>query len=130
MTQNQSNAIVKNPSAKKAVMILQKFAELDTQHKAMKKEAEEARALITAAMVEAGVPKIEDLKLPGFTGFITLAERVNYKADDLEAVDEKFLKPALDTDKVKAERTLTGELPAGIVESKTNYIIPKFKVVK
>lgn len=129
MTQNQSNAIVKNPNTKKAVMVLQKFAELDTQHKAMKKEAEEARALITAAMVEAGIPKIEDLKLPGFTGFITLAERINFKAEDLDAVDKKFIKPALDTDKVKAERTLTGNLPDGISESKTNYIIPKFKAV-
>ncbi len=129
MTTKQSNQIVKNPNTKKAIAILQKFAELDTQHKALKKEAEDARALITAAMVEANIPKIEDLDLPGFTGFITLAERVNYRAKDIKQVPEGFTKVALDTAKVKAQATLTGQLPAGVVESKTNYIIPKFKEV-
>lgn len=129
MTTKQSQQLVKNPNTKKAIAVLQKFAELETAYKAMEKEAKDARALITEAMAEAGIPKIEDLELPGFTGFITLAERTNYKADDIEQVPAEFTKLALDTTKVKAQATLTGQLPAGVVESKTQYIIPKFKAV-
>lgn len=51
---------------------------------------------------------------------VTLATRTNYKAVD--EVDEKYLKQVLDTTKVSAEVTLTGELPEGVEESKTNYI--------
>lgn len=129
MTSNQSNMLVKNPNTKKAIMVLQKFAATEANYKAAEKEAKEATELIKNAMIEAGVPKIE-IDLPELTGYITLAERTNYKAEDLSAVDEQFIKPALDTDKVKAERTLTGELPAGVVESKTQYITKKFKVVE
>lgn len=130
MTTKQSVQLVKNPNTKKAIAVLQKFAELETQYKAMKKDAKEARAMITAAMVEANVPKIEDLELPGYTGFITLAERMTYKAEDIDQVSDEFIKKALDTTKVKTATTLTGELPAGVVESKTHYIVPKFKAVE
>lgn len=130
MTTKQSQQLVRNPNTKKAIALLQKFAELETQYKAMEKEAKDARSFITEAMVEAGVPKIEDIELPGFTGFITLAERTNYRAEDIEQVPDEFIKPALDTTKVKAHATLTGQLPDGVSESKTQYIIPKFKEIK
>lgn len=126
MTQNQTNQLVKNPNTKKAIAVLQKFATLESSYKAAEKEAKEATELIKTAMIEAGVPKIE-VDLPGLTGYITLAERTNYKADDLSEVPEEFTKPALDTDKVKAQHTLTGQLPVGVVESKTQYITKKFK---
>lgn len=129
MTANQSAQLVKNPNTKKAIMVLQKFAATEANYKAAEKEAKEATELIKNAMIEAGVPKIE-IDLPELTGYITLAERTNYRAEDLSAVDEQFIKPALDTDKVKAERTLTGDLPTGVVESKTQYITKKFKVVE
>lgn len=129
MTETQSNVLVKNPNTKKAIAVLQKFASLETQYKAAEKEAKEATELIKQAMIDAGVPKI-DIDLPNLTGYITLAERTNYKADDLSEVDEQYTKPALDTDKVKAQHTLTGELPAGVTESKTQYITKKFKVVE
>ena len=100
-----------------------------TQYKAMEKEAKIATEQIKQAMIEAGVPKI-DIDMPGWTGYITLAERVNYNAEDLDEVADEFKKAALDTDKVKAQAVLTGQLPVGVVESKTQYITKKFKVVE
>lgn len=129
MTANQSNAIVKNPNTKKAIAVLQKYAALETQLKAAKAEAEEAGELIKQAMIDAGVPKIE-IDLPNLTGYITLAERTNYSTDDVNSVDDQYTKRALDTTKVKAQHTLTGQLPVGVVESKTQYITKKFKVVQ
>ena len=129
MTANQSNSLVKNPNTKKALAVLQKFATLETQYKSLEKDAKAATELIKEAMINQGVQKI-DIDLPGLTGYITLAERTSYKAEDLEEVADEFKKPTLDTDKVKAQATLTGELPAGVVESKTQYITKKFKAVK
>lgn len=129
MTENQSNLLVKNPNTKKAVAVLQKFAALETQYKAAEKEAKEATELIKQAMIDANVPKI-DIDLPNLTGYITLAERTAYKAEDIMEVEAKYLKSVLDTDKVKAETVLTGKLPDGVVESKTQYITKKFKAVK
>lgn len=127
MTVNQSNQLVKNPNTKKAIAVLKKFATLETQYKAMEKEAKAATEQIKDAMIEANVPKIE-IDMPGLSGYITLAERTSYKAEDITQVHEDYLKPTLDTEKVKAQATLTGQLPAGVVESKTNYITKKFKV--
>lgn len=129
MTANQTNQLVKNPNTKKAIAVLQNFASLEANYKAAEKEAKEATELIKNAMIEAGVPKI-DIDLPDLTGYITLAERTNYKAEDISEVDEQYTKPTLDTDKVKAQAVLTGKLPAGVVESKTQYITKKFKVLE
>lgn len=129
MTQNQSNILVKNPNTKKAMAVLEKYAKLETQLKAAEKEAKEATELIKEAMIAGGVSKV-DIDMPGITGYITLAERTNYKAEDLSEVPNDFLKSALDTDKVKASVTLRGMLPAGVTESKTQYITKKFKVVE
>lgn len=129
MTLNQTNQLVKNPNTKKALAVLTKFAEVEATYKAAEKEAKAATELIKEAMIAGGVNKI-DIDLDNFTGYITLAERVSYKAEDLDEVADEFKKPTLDTDKVKAQATLTGELPAGVVESKTQYITKKFKAVK
>lgn len=126
MTANQSATLVKNPHTKKALAVLQKFAATEAAYKAAEKEAKAATELIKEAMIAGGVSKI-DIDLPEFTGYITLAERTTYKADDIEQVAEQYIKPALDTEKVKAQHTLTGQLPVGVVESKTQYITKKFK---
>ena len=130
MTNNQSNQLVKNPNTKKAMAVLAKYANLESQLKEAEKEAKEATEQIKQAMIEQGVAKLEfefpDIKL---TGYITLAERTNYGAIDINEVDEKYLKQVLDTNKVKAEVTLTGELPAGVIESKTQYITKRFKEI-
>lgn len=129
MTENQSNQLVKNPNTKKAIAVLQKFAAVESAYKAAEKEAKEATELIKQAMIDADVLKI-NIELPNLTGYITLAERTSYKAEDTMEVDVKYLKSVLDADKVKAEVTLTGELPDGVVESKTKFITKKFKTVE
>lgn len=129
MTANQSNSLVKNPNTKKALAVLQKFATLETQYKALEKEAKAATEFIKEAMIDQDVQKI-DIDLPGLTGYITLAERTTYKAEDLSEVADEYLKLELDTNKVKAQAVLTGQLPVGVVESKTQYITKKFKAVK
>ena len=126
MTTNQSNQLAKNPNTKKAIAVLEKFAKLEAEYKAMEKESKEAVELIKQAMIDNNITKIE-VDTDNYTGYITLAERVSYKADDIEAVDVKYLKPTLDTAKVKAEATLTGSLPDGITESSTQYITKKLK---
>lgn len=126
MTANQSNTIIKNPNTKKAIAILQKFAAKEAAFKAAEKEAQEAAELIKTAMIEADVPKIE-INTPTLTGYITLAERTTYSAKQLDIVADEFLKKVLDGAKVKAQVTLTNELPLGVTESKTQYITKKFK---
>lgn len=130
MTTNQTNAIIKNPNTKKAVAVLTKFAKLEAEYKAMEKESKEASKLILDAMVENGVEKINFDPASGIEGFITLAERIGYKAEDIDEVDDQFKKSALDSTKIKAQATLTGELPEGISETRSHYIIKKFKVVE
>lgn len=129
MTANQSAILVNNPHTKKAMVVLAKFAKKEMAYKQAEKEAKEATELIKEAMLASGVQKVT-FNNGGFVGYITLAERTNYKAEDLNEVDEKYLKSALDTEKVKAQHTLTSELPAGVVETKTHYITKKFKAVE
>lgn len=129
MTNNQSTQLVKNPNTKKAIAVLHKFATIEANYKAAEKEAKEASELIKNAMIEADVPKIE-IDLPDLTGYITLAERITYSAENIKAVADEYLKPALDTAKVKAHTVLTGELPANVVETRTQYITKKLKAVE
>lgn len=129
MTANQSSILVNNPHTKKAVAVLQRFARLEAEYKALEKESKAATELIKEAMIESGVDKVT-FDSDGMVGYITLAERVTYAASDISEVNEEFLKPALDTAKVKAQAVLTGELPSGVVESRTKYITKKFKEVE
>lgn len=129
MTQNQSSILVKNPNTKKAIAVLERYAKLETELKAMEAESKAATELIKEAMIAGGVDKIT-LDSDTLTGYITLAERTTYSAEDLSEVDPKYTKPTLDSAKVKAEAVLTGQLPAGVIESKTQYITKKIKVVE
>ena len=126
MTTNQSNQLAKNPNTKKAIAVLEKFAKLEAEYKAMEKESKEAAELIKQAMIDNNITKIE-VDTDNYTGYITLAERVSYKADDIDLVSATFIKPTLDTTKVKSQMTLTGILPDGVTESKTQYITKKLK---
>lgn len=131
MTANQTNALVKNPNTKKAMAVLAKYAQLESQLKNAEKEAKAATEQIKEAMIAQGVNKLE-FEFPdvNLSGYITLAERTSYKADDLEQVPAEYTKPALDTEKVKAQHTLTGQLPVGVVEAKTQYVTKKFKAIE
>lgn len=129
MTTNQSATIIKNPNTKKAVAALKKYAKLEVQLKAAEKEAKEANETIKQAMIDAGVERIEfDAELTGISGYITLATRKNYKVIDIDELDDQFKSLKADTDKIKAQHTLTGELPAGVETSETQYITKKIKL--
>lgn len=125
MTSNQSNQLVKNPNTKKALESLQKFAALELEYKATKAAADKATETIKEAMIANNVQRLD-----GDWGYITLAERTNYSAEDISKVGADWIKPSLDTTKIKATQTLTGILPVGITESKTQYITKKFKAVE
>lgn len=126
MTEKQSNLLAKSPNTKKALAVLEKFAKLEQQYKALEKESKTAVELIKQAMIDNNINKI-DIDTETLSGYITLAERTSYKAN-LDELDEKYTKPTLDTDKVKAEAVLTGMLPAGVIETKTQYITKKINV--
>ena len=79
MTVNQSNQLAKNPNTKKAIAVLEKFAKLEAQYKAMEKESKEAAELIKQAMIDNNITRI-DVDTDNYTGYITLAERVSYKS--------------------------------------------------
>lgn len=131
MTTNQSLSLVKNPNTKKAVAVLKRYAKAEATLKALTKEAEAATAEIKQAMIDANVPKLEfDPELTGIKGYITLAERTNYKVTDIDQLDDQFKKLTVDTEKVKAQHVLTDKLPAGIEISKTQYITKKIEVVE
>lgn len=131
MTTNQSSTLIKNPNTKKAIAVLERYAKAEAQLKALEKESKEASELIKEAMIAGNVDKIT-LDSDKIQGYITLAERVNYKLEEgvsVEEIPEQFSKRVLDTDKIKAQATLVGAIPAGITESKTRYITKKLKVV-
>lgn len=108
----------------KSLVALRKFAAAEAQLKELKEQHDKVVAQIQQAMIENGVQKIE-----GDWGYITLAERTSYKASDISEVAPRFTKKTLDAAKVKAEATLTGKLPKGVEESKTQYITKKLKEI-
>lgn len=131
MTTNQSLQLVKNPNTKKAVAALKKYAKLELELKAATKEANDATEVIKQAMIDANVPKITfDPELSGISGYITLAERTNYKVADPLALDDQFKKLTPDTEKIKASHVLTGELPDGVEISTTQYITKKIELAE
>lgn len=108
----------------KSLVALKKFAKAEAQLKELKAKHDEVVAQIQQAMEENGVTKIS-----GDWGYITLAERTTYGVADLGAIPDEFIvqKPSLDTAKVKAQAVLTGEVPAGVKQTKTKYITKKLK---
>lgn len=127
MTTNQSTSLVKNPNTKKAIAVLERFAKLESQYKALEAESKAATEQIKEAMIEAGVTKIT-LDSDMLEGYITLAERTSYKA--IGEVSDEFTKKTLDTAKVKAHATLTGDLPVNVKVETTQYITKKIKVLE
>lgn len=106
----------------KSLVALRKFAAAEAELKELKEKHDAVIEQIKEAMIANGVQRID-----GDWGYITLAERTTYKAEDIERISPEYLKSALDTAKVKAQAVLTGQLPAGVTESKTQYITKKLK---
>jgi hypothetical protein len=109
----------------KSLVALKKFAKAEAELNKLKAKHDDIINKIKQAMIDNGIQKLE-----GDWGYITLAERVSYKAEDIAKVEPAYLKQTLDTAKVKAQATLTGELPAGVSESRTQYITKKLKEVE
>ena len=108
----------------KSLVALKKFAKAEAKLKEMKAQHDEVVEKVKEAMLANGITKIS-----GDWGLITLAERTNYSTDDISKVPDNFTKRVLDSTKVKAEATLSGKLPEGVAESKTQYIVKKFKEI-
>lgn len=117
MTTKQSDLLATKPETKKALAVLQKFAEQEKAFKALEVAKKEAEATLLEAMVANDIVKLE-----GDWGYITKAVRKSYKGSNSE-----FMKSVLDTAKVAAHVTLTGGLPEGVEQSETSYITKKFK---
>lgn len=117
MTTKQSDLLATKPETKKALAVLQKFAEQEKAFKALAEKKAEAEATILEAMVAHDIVKLE-----GDWGYITKAVRKSYKGTNPE-----FMKSVLDTAKVSAHVTLNGQLPEGVEQSETSYITKKFK---
>jgi len=107
-----------------SLVALQKFAKAEAKLKTLQAKHDEVLDKIKQAMIEHNVTKID-----GDWGYITLAERKTYKATDVDDVDDKYLKLSLDTKKVAAEATLSGEVPAGVEVVKTQYITKRLNEV-
>lgn len=108
----------------KSLVALKKFAKAEAELKELKAKHDEVVDRIKQAMIDNHVEKIS-----GDWGYITLAERTTYSTDNIDAVPLELTKRVLDTTKVKAEATLTGSLPGGVTETKTQYITKKLKEI-
>lgn len=104
-------------------------AELQRSFETKAKELKDAETQIKATWKQVESVMIEhDIKsIKGDWGSITIAERTNYKAEDLDAVPSKFLKKALDTNKIAAAFKLENKLPKGITTSVTQYLTKRIK---
>lgn len=97
-----------------------RYVSLQKDLKELEKDLDDQWKSLQKAMAENDVNKID-----GDWGSITLANRKNYK--EKGAVADEFKKTVLDTTKVSAHATLTGELPEGVEVSETSYLVKKFK---
>lgn len=122
MTEAQANQLAKSPATKKALAVLTKFAQAEANFKELDIQRKEAEAQVIEAMEANGIDKIT-----GEWGYITKAVRKSYKVI-AEEVPAEFSKLALDTKKVAAHVTLTGELPAGIEQNETTYLTKKINL--
>ena len=109
----------------KSLVAIKKFAKAEAQLKELKAKHDEVIEQVKQAMIDNGVEKIQ-----GEWGSITLAERTTYSTDDIDQVPLNLTKRVLDTGKVKAQAVLNGVLPAGVSESKTQYITKRLKEEK
>lgn len=99
--------------------VFQRFIELQ---RTFNDRSSEVWKKVEQQMIENNIKSIK-----GDWGSLTIAERTNYKAEDLEAVPRKFIKRTLDTTKVGAAAKLEGKLPKGITSSKTQYLTKRLK---
>lgn len=119
MTTKQSELLAQKPETKKALAVLQKFAEQEKAFKQLATAKAEAEATLLQAMVDNDIVKLE-----GEWGYITKATRRTFRG-----TNNDFMKSVLDTTKVAAHVTLNGSLPEGVTQTDTQYITKRFKEV-
>jgi hypothetical protein len=118
MTTKQSDLLATKPETKKALAVLQKFAEQEKAFKALEVSKKEAEATLLEAMVANDIVKLEGEDW----GYITRATRRTFKGSNNE-----FMKTVLDTTKVGAYVTLNDQLPEGVEQTETQYLTKRFK---
>jgi len=97
-----------------------RYVSLQKDLKELEGELKEQWNSLQEAMENNSVNKID-----GDWGSITLASRKNYSYTG--EIDPEFTKTVIDTKKVGAHTTLTGELPNNVEMSETKYLTKRFK---
>lgn len=77
---------------------------------------------IESQMIDNNIKSIK-----GDWGSITIAERDNFKASNLELVPRKFIKKTLDTTKISQFYKLEDKLPAGVEHTTSKYLTKRLK---
>jgi hypothetical protein len=112
LRQQEAELVAENP----------KFGEFLRQMKAYEKNSKILWSTVEEQMIKHDVKSIK-----GDWGSITIAERTNYTAEDIDAVPVKFIKKALDTTKIRAQSKLSGKLPRGITATSKQYLTKRIK---
>jgi hypothetical protein len=79
----------------------------------------------TWAVIKQRMEQYDIQKIDGQWGHITLAERTTYSG----VSSRRFMKLALDTDKVKSYYSLYKKLPEGVKMAQTKYLSKRIKAV-
>lgn len=111
---NINNQIASNPA----------FVEMLQQQRDLSQRINLFWDTVKNAMIDSDIKSIK-----GDWGYVTLAERKNYKVD-MDALPSKFLKKVADTTKIGNYEKLEGKLPAGVTIEHTRYITKKIKEVE
>lgn len=111
--QNEVNLLQQSPEVVKYLQAVDKF---------------KTRESLIRKTIQDQMEKNNIKKISGDWGFMTIVEKANYKAPDLNAVPAKFIKKALDTTKVGAQFKLSGTLPKGVESNPSRSLMIKLKV--
>lgn len=106
--------ITKNTVPKEIEAKIKTAIELKKELDKYEKEIKEA---LQDAMQEYDIKKIDNDSY-----YVTLVDRITYKADDTSLVDPTLVKVVLDTKKAGEYEKLYGVLPNGVNKAKSSYI--------
>jgi hypothetical protein len=97
-----------------------RYVSLQKDLKALEVDLDEQWKKLKESMIENDINKVE-----GDWGSISIEKQSKYKK--VGEVDAQFTKIELDTKKVSAHNTLTGELPDGVEKSEIIKLVKRFK---
>lgn len=93
-----------------------------TKQKQARAEIDATWKTIEQQMIEHDVKSVK-----GEWGSITIAERTNYKVENLDELPAKFIKKVADTTKIGTYHKLEDKLPKGVTISTTKYLTKRIK---